>query len=37
MSVDLGELESGTYYVHVKPYSPFAKGGKAINVKITIE
>lgn len=37
MSVDLGELESGTYYVHIKPYSPFAKGGKAIDAKITIE
>lgn len=37
MSVDLGELESGTYYVHIKPYSPFAKGGKAIDVKITVE
>lgn len=37
MNVDVGELESGTYYVHIKPCSPYSKGGKAINAKITIE
>jgi hypothetical protein len=37
MNVDVGALESGTYTVRIKPYSPYAKGGKTLKATITVE
>lgn len=37
MNVDIGDLEAGTYTVRIKPYSPYAKGGKTLKATITVE
>ena len=37
MKVDIGKLEAGTYTVRIKPYSPYAKGGKTLKTTITVE
>lgn len=37
MNVDIGNLEAGTYTVRIKPYSPYAKGGKTLKATITVE
>lgn len=37
MSINLGELESGTYTVKIRAYSPYAKGGEILKAKITVE
>ena len=37
MSVNIGTLESGTYTVRIKPFSPYAKGGETLKATITVE
>ncbi|MBQ6268072.1 MAG: metallophosphoesterase [Clostridia bacterium] len=36
MRVDVGALDAGTYTVTIRPYSPYAKGGKALTGSITV-
>ena len=36
MSVDIGKLDKGEYNVSITPYSPYAKGGKALEKTITV-
>jgi len=37
MTVNLGQLEAGTYNVKITPYSPFSRAGKALTGTITVE
>lgn len=37
MSADIGNIPAGEYKVSITPYSPYAKGGKAISGTITVE
>lgn len=37
MNVNIGTLESGTYTVRIKPFSPYAKGGETLKATITVE
>ena len=37
MTVNIGNVDSGTYSVTVNPYSPYAKGGKALSGEITVD